>query len=38
MGYCQGLNFIVGAAQLQIQKEEDVFWMIVSVLINYKYD
>jgi len=23
---------------LQIEREEDVFWMLISTLVNYKFD
>jgi len=46
LGYVQGMNFIVGTILLNFQNDEvmysnnlkDAFWMIISMLVNFKYD
>lgn len=38
LGYVQGMNFIVGTVQLSFQNEEDAFWMMISMLVNFKLD
>ena len=38
LGYVQGMNFIVGTVLLSFQSEEDAFWMVISMLVNFKLD
>ena len=39
LGYVQGMNFIVGMVMLNFpDREEDCFWMLVSLLVNFKLD
>lgn len=33
VGYCQGMNFIVGMLVLHILNEEDAFWCFVSIMM-----
>ena len=32
VGYCQGMNFIVGKLLLTLENEEDVFWLFVQII------
>jgi hypothetical protein len=32
------MNFIVGTVLLGFQNEEDAFWMVISMLVNFKLD
>lgn len=34
IGYCQGMNFIVGNILKYCQEEEDAFWLFVSITEN----
>jgi len=34
MGYCQGLNFLA-AGMLFYMSDEDAFWMLNSLMVNY---
>lgn len=37
-GYIQGMNFLAGTILINLQKEEETFYMMMSILNKYKFD
>lgn len=37
-GYIQGMNFLAGTILINLQREEETFWMMMSILNEYKFD
>eukprot|EP00347_Sterkiella_histriomuscorum_P004361 403360747 len=37
-GYIQGMNFLAGTILINLQRGEETFWMMMSILNTYKFD
>ena len=37
-GYIQGMNFVAGTILLNLQRGEETFWMMMSIMNKFQFD